>query len=281
MNISIVIPVYNEADHLSACLKAIEKQTIKPHEVIVVDNNSTDNSLAIINSFPFVTILSEPKQGVVHARNCGFNAAVGDIIARIDADTVVEMDWLENIQTVFQADNVDAVSGIAHYYSINAAVLFNKIDLFFRRRLSRQLGDRVFLWGANMALKRSAWQSVSPILCNIGGIHEDFDLAIHLQEIGFKIQFVESIIASVSSRRIDTNFIDFMKYVLVSPSTYAKHGVKARWHMYVVVGACGLGYLPARIMHVGYDSSTDRFSFYKLLFSKPISSRVDPTINVA
>lgn len=281
MKISIVIPVYNEAEHLGACLAAIAAQTAAPHEVIVVDNNSTDDTAAIAAAHDFVTLLREPRQGVVHARTRGFDAASGDIIARIDADTLLETDWIAQVRTVFSDPSIDAVSGIALYYNVAAARLFNTIDLFFRRRLSRQLEDRVFLWGANMALRRRAWQRIRPALCHKGGLHEDYDIAIHLQEMGGRVVFDERMKARVSSRRIDVGYLDFMRYVWVSPRTYALHGIRGRRHMYSVVLVCALGYLPARILHRGYDSGSDRFSWSKVLEPAATLPRVDPTADVA
>src|SRR4051812_42172740 len=103
MNVSIVIPVYNEADQLAACLQAIARQTVRPLEVIVVDNNSTDGTAAIAKRFPFVRLLTEKKQGVVHARNTGFKATRGGIIGRIDADTILPPTWVAQVQTIFTA----------------------------------------------------------------------------------------------------------------------------------------------------------------------------------
>jgi glycosyltransferase involved in cell wall biosynthesis len=281
MKVSIVIPVYNEAAQLGACLEAIATQTVAPHEVIVVDNNSTDGSLAIAGSFDFVTVLHEPRQGVLHARTRGFDAAAGDIIARIDADSLLATDWVASVQAVFVDPAVDAVSGIALYYNVAAAPLFNAVDLFFRRRLSWQLKDRVFLWGANMALRRSAWKRVRPALCDRGGLHEDFDIAIHLQELGGRVTFDERLRARVSARRIDVSYPDFMRYVWVSPQTYAQHRIRARWHMYWLVLLCAAGYLPARILHRGYDSEFDRFIWSKVFTPVSAMPRVDPTTNVA
>jgi glycosyltransferase involved in cell wall biosynthesis len=246
----------------------------------VVDNNSDDGTVLVAEAFDFVTVLHEPKQGVVHARTRGFDAARGDIIARIDADSLLPADWIANVREVFHDTNIDAVSGVALYYNTAAANLFNAIDLFFRRRLSWQLKNRVYLWGANMALRRSAWQRVKPVLCERGGMHEDYDIAIHLQELGGTVIFDERLRAQVSSRRIDVGYLDFMRYVWVSPDTYAQHGIKQRWHMYWIVLVCGVGYLPARILHRGYDPMHARFSFGYLLKPKIISRRVDPTANV-
>lgn len=281
LKVSLVIPVYNEASQLGACLSAIAAQTAVPYEVIVVDNNSTDGTAAIAAAFGFVKLLREPKQGVVHARNRGFDAARGDIIGRIDADTLLPPDWIESARAVFADQAVDAVSGVALYYNVAAAAVFNVIDLFFRRRLSWQLKDRVFLWGANMALRRGAWQRVRPALCNRGGMHEDYDIAIHLQELGGRVTFDERLRARVSSRRIDTNYGDFMRYVWVSPDTYAQHGIRSRWHMYSLVLVCAIGYLPARLLHRGYDPELDRFAWSKALVPASAPPRVDPTANVA
>src|SRR5437868_5512986 len=116
MNVSIVIPVYNEADRLADCLEAIARQTVRPLEVIVVDNNSTDNTLEVAERYSFVTLLNEPKQGVVHARNTGFNAVTADIIGRIDADTILPADWVAQIEKIMLNKGISAVSGSPHYY---------------------------------------------------------------------------------------------------------------------------------------------------------------------
>jgi glycosyltransferase involved in cell wall biosynthesis len=280
MKVSIVIPVYNEASQLAACLDAVAAQKTRPHEVIVVDNNSTDDSVAVAARYSFVKLLNESRQGVVHARTAGFNAASGNIIARIDADTILPADWIGCLKHIFKNDSIDAVSGAARYYNVAAAPIFNAIDLFFRKRLERQLKDRVYLWGANMALRRAAWLKVRNQLCQRGNLHEDYDIAIHLQKLGGKVVFDERLQAKVSSRRIDIGYLQFMKYVLVSPNTYAQHKIVRHWHMYEVVFICALGYLPARLLHRGYDPGTQKFSLNRL-FSSGAAPRVDPTANVA
>src|SRR5687767_1835934 len=94
LRVSLVIPAYNEESHLRACLDAVAAQTVRPFEVIVVDNNSTDTTVAIARSYSFVAVMHESQQGIVYARNAGFNAARGDIIARIDADTHLSPNWI-------------------------------------------------------------------------------------------------------------------------------------------------------------------------------------------
>ncbi|HVX56762.1 MAG TPA: glycosyltransferase family A protein [Candidatus Saccharimonadales bacterium] len=276
--VSIVIPVYNEAAHLAACLQAIAAQTVTPYEVLVVDNNSTDESAAVAARFDFVTLLREPRQGVVHARNRGFEAARGALIARIDADTILPAHWIAQVQAIFRASDVAAISGAPHYYDFPLPALADAIDHPLRSRLARKLRNTNFLWGANMAIRRTAWQQVRDALCSDNHMHEDFDLAIHLQEQGLQVCYDARLTASVSSRRIDSRFLAFVRYTLVSPRTYALHGLRSRYHMYPTLVVCWLCYLPARVIYRAYDPETQSYSLTQLLAAG--SSRVDPTTNI-
>ena len=277
--ISIVIPVYNEAERLSACLDAIALLRPRPLEVIVVDNNSDDESYEIASRYSFVTVLRETRQGVVYARNRGFNAAHGSIIGRIDADTLLPVDWIKRVFGIFEDPTISAVSGAAHYYDFALSQLADGLDGYFRYHLAAQLKDTNFLWGANMAVRRSAWRSVRGSLCNQGMMHEDFDLAIHLQALGHCVVYDETLLAGVSSRRIDSGFLAYARYTLKSPQTYARHGLRSRRHMYPVVAVCWLAYLPGRLIYRGYDPARETFSWSKLLAST--TARVDPTTHVA
>jgi glycosyltransferase involved in cell wall biosynthesis len=278
MNVSIVIPVYNEAERLGACLEAIALQRVKPLEVIVVDNNSTDETVRVAQSFPFVRLLREPRQGVVHARTRGFNAARGTIIGRIDADTLLPDDWVANVLEIFADRTVTAVSGSAHYYDFALHMIADRVDAYLRQRLAQQLGDRNYLWGANMAMRRSAWLRINPLLCKAAAIHEDFDIGIHLQELGYQVDYRSELNAGVSSRRVDSDFMDYFRYTMVSPFTYKHHGLSGRRHMYLILSICWLTYLPGRLLYRGYDHETRTFSLLKAL--AVTNPRVDPTTNI-
>ncbi|MFI5270905.1 MAG: glycosyltransferase [Candidatus Saccharimonadales bacterium] len=279
MNISIVIPVYNEADSLDACLQSIATQTTEPLEVFVVDNNSTDQSVQVAQKYSFVKVLHESRQGVVHARNLGFNKARGDVIGRIDADTILPSNWIEKVKYLFESNtSLSAVSGSPHYYDFVLSGLADQIDSVLRSRLAKKLGSNNFLWGANMAIRRSAWKSVRSSICAEKDIHEDFDLAIHLQELGCLVAYEPGLLASVSSRRIDTDFKSYVRYSLISPRTYKVHGLSSRYHMYPIILIAWGAYIPARLLYKGYDHSRGEFSLNKLF--SPSRTRIDPTINI-
>jgi len=95
--ISFVVPAYNEEALIASCLAAIQAEIARtgcPAEIVVVDNNSTDGTRRIASSIPGVVIVDEPQRGLVQARRAGCLAAKGELIANIDADTMLTEGWL-------------------------------------------------------------------------------------------------------------------------------------------------------------------------------------------
>ena len=90
MKISVVIPSYNQALFLPESIDSVLKQTLNPHEIIVVDDGSTDNTREVIARYPATTYIYQNNSGPSAARNNGVDRATGDWIALLDADDV----WL-------------------------------------------------------------------------------------------------------------------------------------------------------------------------------------------
>ena len=106
---SVIVPAYNEAAYLGRALDALQHQDYDgKYEIIVVDNNSTDATVAVAARCG-VRVVSEPRQGVCAARQRGVDCAQGEIIVSTDADTTQPSDWLRTIDAGFAAsDNVVA-----------------------------------------------------------------------------------------------------------------------------------------------------------------------------
>jgi len=105
MFISVVIPAYNEEKYLGRCLRALRNQNYPRscYEVIVVDNGSTDSTAEIARSCG-ARVVREGVKGVAWARQRGALAAMGEVIAFTDADTIVLPHWLARIAAHFTAD---------------------------------------------------------------------------------------------------------------------------------------------------------------------------------
>jgi glycosyltransferase involved in cell wall biosynthesis len=123
MKFSIVIPALNEAHWIKKTLSAVLAQTYQNFEVIVVDNNSTDNTKEVVQEFiahtPAIRLIECPTPGILHARNCGLSAATGDVIVQLDADNIPSIHWLANAEKHFQKKRVVALGGAYEYYDAN------------------------------------------------------------------------------------------------------------------------------------------------------------------
>ncbi len=224
LSLSIVIPVYNEELHLDACLKTIAAQTEKPDEVIVVDNNSTDKSIEIAQKYPWVTVVKEPVQGVLAARNRGFDMVKNDLIGRIDADTLLPRDWCRQARQLMSNQRYAAVTGPVSYYDMPMPEKNYWIDHQIRKYLYKGAPHIPFLFGSNCVVRRVSWQQVRKNLCEKRNIHEDLDLAIHLNEAKLSILYDKRLLASTSSRRYDDTPAAFSKYMKMNTETYRIHG---------------------------------------------------------
>jgi glycosyltransferase involved in cell wall biosynthesis len=207
MKVSVIIPAYNEEVFIGKCLESIVNQEELPGEIIVVDNNSTDNTARIAGRMG-VKVVKEKNQGLIFARNKGFDSARYEIIARCDADVIVPTDWVKRIKYNFETQNIDALSGpVLFYDSIIKSPLPVQIYSESLKLLLR--GNRALL-GPNMAVSKRIWKIVKPLVSlNDSLVHEDIDLSINILRAKGKIEYDASLIVKTSARRIKKRPVSF------------------------------------------------------------------------
>lgn len=229
LTLSIVIPVYNEEIHLEECLNAIANQTVMPDEVIVVDNNSTDKSVEIAQSYKFVKIVKEKKQGIHNARNKGFDSSKSDIIGRIDADSIIPSNWVEHVKIFYQDHNHNdyGLTGGCYFYNINTPRFAGWVQSQIAFRVNRLIMGHYILYGSNMAIPRQIWQKVRSKTCNLDNIHEDLDLAIHVHRGGFHITYDANLKVGVAMRRVKLgdSYAGLIENTMWWPNTLREHGL--------------------------------------------------------
>ena len=202
--LSLIIPAYNEQEHLGYCLDSVATQTVMPFEVIVVDNNSTDNTVEIARSYPFVRVVTAKKQGIVYARNAGFDAAKGTIIGRVDSDSRLPTDWVETVMTFYQdpAHENTALTGGGMFYNTPMPRLSRHVLSLLAFRVNQVALGHHFLFGSNMAFPAHVWGKIKNNICIRTDIHEDIDIAVHMHEIGTKITYKPRFVVGVKLRRV-------------------------------------------------------------------------------
>jgi glycosyltransferase involved in cell wall biosynthesis len=271
-SVTIVIPAYNEEHFIGKCLESCIDQTSAPDEIIVVNNNSTDNTVSVVrryreeNAHVDIRLIHQNEyQGIAPTRNYGFDHAQSDIIARTDADSIVANDWVETIRRRFQDQAIDAASGPLVLYDMPLRGFLFWLDCTLREKLYSTAKDERFLIGANMAIRAQAWKAARHLtqLDLEDRLHEDVDLALTLFKNNFEVAYEPTMVAAMSGRRVECSLRDSYYYLSRYVRTTELHGIKsltARTTMITLL----LLYYPFRIMRFFYDVENLRFTSSRL-----------------
>lgn len=147
--ISFVIPCFNSADTISNTIKSIQQQDSNFHfQIIVVDNNSTDDLLIAIGDLD-VQLISCETQGAGAARNRGVTLATGEILVFLDADVTLPIDWLQGLVKLFkECPWVDLVAGTV----IPASLSHRTLHAFRYQQLIEKTDGTLNFLSANPAV---------------------------------------------------------------------------------------------------------------------------------
>ncbi len=212
MKLSIVIPAYNEEKSLGKCLDSVFKdlKNVKSDvdvEVIVVNNNSMDKTRDVALLYPSVIIVDEPKKGLSQARHSGFMASKGELIANIDADTILTENWINKVIEQFSKnENLVALSGPFIYYDLScyhrvAVRLFYYVGFMIHIINHYLLRVGSILQGGNFILKRSALEEINGYNTEFEFYGEDTDIARRIQKLG-EVKFTFKLPILTSGRRL-------------------------------------------------------------------------------
>lgn len=203
LRISIIVPAYNEERYIKACLQSIlEAKTPNVCEIIVVDNLSTDATAAIAKSLPGITVVKESTKGTSAARQRGFLEASGDILAFVDADSVVSRQWFAFINREFlRQPKLACLSGPYRFTDLskwqNACVKMYWNCLAFPAYLL----TRYMVVGGNFAVRRAALEAIDGFDTSIAFYGDDTDIARRLHSVG-KVRFHPFFYNHTSARRL-------------------------------------------------------------------------------
>ena len=218
--ISMVIPAYNEGKFLRQCLESLAKQTVMPYEVIVVNNNSTDDTAQVAGEFAFCTVIQEPRQGSSFACFTGFSRASGEVIGRIDADNILPPDWCEKMLASLERHQASAVVGVCTFYNVRCSKLFEIFHSMIYHRLQPAIAGTQILWGTNMGITSAAWQSIEKECVSLPQVDEDICISLLLGSRNQKIVWDKNLRLTTSFRQIDMSFPQVKSYLRTWVANY-------------------------------------------------------------
>jgi glycosyltransferase involved in cell wall biosynthesis len=233
MRLSFVVPAYNEEAYLPACLESILSQiNCQPDgqsapgtgncEIIVVNNASTDRTREVALRYPGVIVVDEPRKGLTFARQAGFAASAGALIANVDADSRLTPGWVAKVLTTFAEAEASAAaksnarpdsrrplaafSGPLVYYDLTPRqrVL---VHVFYMTAWTTYAINRYILrvgsmvQGGNFVVNRAALESIGGFNTAISFYGEDTDIARRLNDVG-EVRFTFDLKMSSSARRL-------------------------------------------------------------------------------
>ena len=218
MKISFVIPAYNESVEIAPCLESLTKEIERTKklgasfetEIIVANNASTDTTRERALSIAGVRVVDEPRKGANIARQTGFEASTGSIVASIDADTRVPEGWLSTIIREFTADpSLIALTGPHIYYDTSLLTraivkMWYIVGYAFTYITSLFLKKNCMFQGGNYVVRREALLKIGGHDTSISFYGDDVDTGVRLLALG-KIKWTFSFPIYASGRRIEKN----------------------------------------------------------------------------
>ena len=159
--VSIIVPVYNEEEYVSTCLISLINQTLDDIEIILIDDNSTDNSLNILldyaKKYPNIKVYHNEKNiGQGASRNRGLSLATGEYIGFVDSDDYIRNTMYEDMYKAVLNNNYPEV--------VTTEIMFVKDDSYANRDLEfLSIGKEKII---NPMLDKNAVISESPAVCN-------------------------------------------------------------------------------------------------------------------
>lgn len=204
--VSVVVPSRNDARFLRRCLQDLTAQTRRPDEIVVVDNDSEDET-AQVGRDAGARVVLQKQIGIWPAVSAGYDAASGDIIFRLDADSRPPVDWIEHALAVFEAEpGLDMLVGHGDFYGPRRIINWIGTKLYIGGMyavLTPYFGHAP-IFGSNFAMRREVWaQMRTTAHVDHPGIHDDMDLTYQVRP-WMTISYDPGWRVGISARPFDT-----------------------------------------------------------------------------
>ena len=226
MRYSVVIPTYNEEHYVVRCLQSVRDQQYDraQFEIIVSDAESTDSTQAVAQPL-CDKIVSTPRRGIAVGRNLGAAQASGEFLVFVDADVVLEQQFLSSIDRSFRDEAVVAVSGLARPSDGRLFQRFVYRTTYVLVRVFQSVGVSLFP-GICVAFRAQEFRTVRGFREDFG-IVEDLDLSRRMSTLGTCV-VNPGAIAYVSTRRLERHAVSTVLFHIYNDLKYLLTGKAAK-----------------------------------------------------
>jgi GT2 family glycosyltransferase len=201
--VTVIVVCWNSGDVLDRCLEHLHAQEYPNYEIVVVDDGSDDDTLAVAESSrshgDLTIVRSSRNRGCPHARNLGLSHANGEIVAFIDADGFATSSWLDRLVEAFEADDTVGAVASTVFFDANPMVINGAGGIVNRQGWAADLSigqsyeqaeiatEALYPMGCGMAFRRSAIDRVGAFDDRMLNYYDDVDYGIRAWRAGYRV----------------------------------------------------------------------------------------------
>jgi cellulose synthase/poly-beta-1,6-N-acetylglucosamine synthase-like glycosyltransferase len=189
LKISVIIPAHNSENVLGECLEGLKSSTYPTHEIIVVNDGSTDDTSKIAEKLGVNAITLIGHHDANHCRNMGAEVASGDILLFLDSDVIAKPDTLKNVAEAFRDKSIDGIVGLysARHRHTNVASQYKNLWIRYSYLKSDPRIDWIF--GAIAAIRKDVFHNVGGFDSRLSAKHgiDDLELGKRMTRSEYKI----------------------------------------------------------------------------------------------
>ncbi len=261
--VSLYVPAFNAERYVARCIESILAQTLRPDEILVVDDGSTDRTAEIARGYSVAVVAHGANKGLAAARNTGVRAARNNLVAALDADCVPQPDWLERLAARFAGERTALGGG-----RLEEAVQKTAADRFRKLHLVQNWGTAPirnprYVFGSNTLLRKDRVEEAGWYDERFRTNYEDLDLSNRLRARDYETFYEPSAVVHHLKEDDDASILRAMW-------RYNQLGYRRAINLPNVLGRIGQNGL-ASLRFVLSDSRTEDWGVLRLDLQIPLS----------
>lgn len=189
MNVGLYIPCYNAERYIDDVLRNVFVQTVRPVDVLAIDDASTDNTLAILQKYPIRIIRNSRNLGLTACRNIAIKNMGTDLVAALDSDCMPDSHWLEHLVKVIMSSEIAGAGGaLKERHTETPCDLWRSVHM--KQHWGNDMQEPSFLFGSNTVFRKEALEKIGLYNEAYQNNYEDVALCKALVKEGYRLMYI-------------------------------------------------------------------------------------------